>query len=404
MTSWTSGTVAYNQSVKFLGDFMVANPHVTITHDALPSAELRTRMTVEMATGNPHDISWCVLSYAREFIKDRYIIDWAPVFDDPRHPEFRQWFDEKSLYFAKSSEGEIMLAPQEGSVDGLFYDTHIFDRFGWEPPSTFDELLEIIGKAKAIGMDGIALGGRDARFAWLASALLVRTGGLDMANELCLGSDATRYSDPAYGFVDAMTKFKELVDAGAFSSGVMNMSAKEADAMFARNEAAFYYEGAWKPANFETHSDKKFIDRLERVDFPAMTDMPGDANINVGGNIIGFFIANGLSEVKTQMCIEVVKMLVSPEFNVPTMEKGGFVYAGNAPYDETKVSKVMNQLIQTYRTTSGFIPSMDAYAPPSVDLALKQTVMPGIISGLYTVDEAVAEIQRVAQEYLDAGK
>ncbi|MBP7403026.1 MAG: extracellular solute-binding protein [Clostridia bacterium] len=404
MTSWTSGSAAYEQITQALADFKTANPNITVVHDALPSADLRTKLTTEMATGNPPDISWCVLSYAREFIKDNKIIDWAPVFDDPRHPEFKQWFDEKSLYFAKSPDGKIMMVPQEASIDGLYYDTKLFADNGWTPPQNFDQFIDIIGKAKAKGMVGIAVGGKDMRFAWMASALLVRAGGLTKANELCLGTDATRFSNPDYGFVGAMEKFKELVDAEAFSPSVLGMSAAEADTMFANNQAAFYYEGAWKPGNFKTNGSQEFVDRLERVNFPAMTDMPGDVDINVGGNIIGFFIASGLPDAKTQACIKVAKVIASPEFNVPIMEKGGFVYAGNATYDETKVSKVMNQLIKAYRDAKGFIPSMDSLAPPSVDLAIKQTVMPGIITGEYDVDEAVAEVQRVMQEYLDSAK
>lgn len=404
MTSWTSGSAAYEQITKALADYKIKKPNVTITHDALPSADLRTKLTVEMATGNPPDISWCVLSYAREFIKDNKIIDWAPVFADPRHPEFKQWFDEKSLNFAKAPDGRIMMVPQEASIDGLFYDTKLFKDNGWTPPKTFTEFKDIITKAKAKGMVGIALGGKDMRFAWMASALLVRAGGLAKANALCLGTDATFYSNPAYGFVGAMTKFKELVDIGAFSPDILGMSAKEADTMFATNKAAFYYEGAWKPGNFETNGSKEFVARLERVNFPAMTDMPGDADVCVGGNIIGFFIAAGLPDNKTQACIDVAKLITSPEFNVPIQEKGGFVYAGNAKYDETKVSLVMNQCIKAYRDAKNFIPSMDALAPPSVDLAIKQTVMPGIISGAYTVDKGVAEVQRVAQEYLNSQK
>ncbi len=405
MTSWTSGSAAYDQITKGLADYKVAKPWITITHDALPSADLRTKLTVDMATGNPPDISWCVLSYAREFIKDNKIIDWTPVFADPQNQEFKQWFDEKSLTFAKSPDGKkIMMVPQEASIDGLYYDTKLFQDNGWTPPTTFTEFKDIITKAKAKGLVGIAAGGKDMRFAWMASALLVRAGGLAKANELCLGTDATRFSNPAYGFVGAMTKFKELVDIGAFSPDVLGMSAKEADTMFANNQAAFYYEGAWKPGNFATNGSVEFVARLARVNFPVMTDMPGDKDICVGGNIIGFFIASGMDAKKQQACVDVAKMITSPEFNVPIMEKGGFVYAGNAKYDETKVSNVMNQCIKAYRDASNFIPSMDALAPPSVDLAIKQTVMPGIISGQYNVDQAVKEVQRVMQEYLDSAK
>ena len=86
------------------------------------------------------------------------------------------------------------------------------------------------------------------------------------------------------------------------------------------------------------------------------------------------------------------------------MEEGGFVYAGQAEYDDSKVSPVMNQLIRAYREAEGFLPSMDALVPPSVDLAIKQNAMPGILSGRYTVNQAVAEVRRIAEEYQAASR
>jgi raffinose/stachyose/melibiose transport system substrate-binding protein len=46
--------------------------------------------------------------------------------------------------------------------------------------------------------------------------------------------------------------------------------------------------------------------------------------------------------------------------------------------------------------------SMDSYAVPSVDLAIKQTAMPGLISGEFTVTQAVAEVQKAARDYLNS--
>lgn len=405
MTPWTAGSAAYEQINKLVEEVNQPDSNLKIVHDALPSGELRTKITVEMAAGTPPDVSWCVLNFAREFIKDDMIIDWRPVIEDPENPEFKEWFDDKILYFATSNDGKVMMIPEEASMDGLYYNKEIFEKYGWQPPRTFDELIDIARKAKEQGISAIVTGGKDMRFAWLASAFLVRAGGLENAAELALGDALTKWNDPGYGFVDAMTKFKQLVDAGAFPQGVLGLSASEADQMFTRGEAAMYYEGSWKVGNFETTGSREFIDRVGRIDFPAMEDMPnGDKDISVGGIIIGYIVANGLSEQKTDACIEVVKKLASPEFNIPVMENNGWIYAGKGDYDRSKVSNLMSEVIEAYRGAPGFIPSMDAFAPPSVDLAIKQTAMPGIISGEFDVDRAVAEVQKAAEDYAKSQK
>ncbi len=405
MTPWTAGSAAYDQIEALLASWAEKHPNVTIVHDALPTADVRTKLTVEMAAGNPPDVSWSPLSYAREFIKDNKIIDWSGVFEDPRYPEFKQWFSETSLNFATSMDGKIMLAPQEGSIDGLYYNKALFEQYGWEVPTTFDELLALVPKTNAEGIATLVTGGKDGRFAWMASALLARAAGLENFKELTLGNHLTSWNDPAFGFVTMMTKFKELVDAGAFPNGVLGMSATEADQLFARGESAMYYEGAWKPGNFLTAGGPEFLAQLGRVDFPAMTDAPdGDPNVRVGGNITGFFVAAGLSEEKQDLCIQLARDICSPEFNTPIMEKGGFVYAGMTDYDSSKVSSVVNELIAAYRTATAYIPSMDTIAPPAVDLAIKRTAMPGIITGEYDVDAAVAEVQKAAEDYVTAAQ
>ena len=60
----------------------------------------------------------------------------------------------------------------------------------------------------------------------------------------------------------------------------------------------------------------------------------------------------------------------------------------------------MLQCAEALLTAEILIPSMDTFAPPAIDLAIKKTAMPGIITGEFTVDEAVAEVQRAADEYV----
>ena len=58
------------------------------------------------------------------------------------------------------------------------------------------------------------------------------------------------------------------------------------------------------------------------------------------------------------------------------------------------------QLIKAYRSAESFIPSMDSIAPPAVDIAIKQTAFPGIITGEFDVNKAVTEVQKAAEDYV----
>ncbi|GHT64643.1 ABC transporter substrate-binding protein [Spirochaetia bacterium] len=386
-----------------LEKFQKDNPDIKVQADLLPSADLRTKITVEMAAGNPPEISCCITSYANEFMRDNKIEDWRPIIQ--ANPEFSKWFLKKNIDSMAYRDGRIMMMPTEASIDGFYYNTEIFKKYGWQPPKTFDDLLDLTKKAKAAGITLMVTGGKDIRFAWLASALMARVAGKAKTDALTGGNAMDQWDNPQYGFVTAMTKFKQLVDAGLYPRGVLGMSSTEADQAFARGEAAMYYEGAWKGANFETAGGKEFINKLERIDWPAFTDAPdGDPSIHIGGNIWGLMIPVGLDDRVKDAVVRFAKAYCDPVYNAKLQETGSRVYAGVTDYDRTKTMKIFNQCVDAYVEAPVYMYSMDSYAVPSVDLAIKQTAMPGIVSGEFTVTQAVAEVQKAAQDYLRSKK
>jgi len=395
----TLGSPAYDYIMEAIDQFHKDNPNITVEPDLIASADLRTKITVEMAAGNPPEISSCIISYAREFMRDNKIEDWKPIIDE--NPEFMEWMGEKIINNMKDDQGRILTMPYDASIDGLYCNMEIFNKYGWELPKTFDDMIDLAKKAKAEGITLLVAGGKENRWAWLASALMAGIAGKEKTDALCIGDAKDQWNNPEYGFVTAMTKFKQLVDAGAYPPGVLGLSVNEADQAFARGEAAMYYEGAWKCANFATAGGDEFVQKLERINFPAFTDCPdGDPNIRVGGNIWGLMIPVGLDKETKEAAIKFAKVRAGPELGRKIMESGNGVYAGMCEYDDSKIMKIFKQCIEAYRSAPAYMYSMDSYAAPSIDLAIKQTAMPGIISGEYDVDKAVAEVQRAAEDYL----
>lgn len=397
-TTWTQGSVVQEYIEDLIADFEAEHPNVTIEHDALATADLRTKLTVQAASGDLPDVSWCPQSYAREFIKDDLILDWADIIEED--PDWHEWFADPVIEALTEPDGKVLLAPLEASIDGLYYNKAMFDEHGWKAPETWDEFMELIPQIKEAGIAPLVTGGKESRFAWMASAFLVRVTGLDNFKSLCYGDDLTNWNVESTGFPKAVEKFKEMVDAGAFPTGVMGMSATEADQMFANEEAAMYYEGAWKVGNFESAGGAEFLDKVDRIDWPAMTDCPdGNAATRVGGCFIGMMVKTGNDPEKEKLCIELAKAICSPDFGVPIMEAGGQVYPGVAEYDHDSCSALMNKMIEAFHTADSYIPSMDGIAPPAVDLAIKQTAFPGIITGELDVQKAVDEVQKAAEDY-----
>jgi raffinose/stachyose/melibiose transport system substrate-binding protein len=381
--------------------FNASHTNARIVHDALPSAQLRTKITVEIAANNPPDSSWLILSYAREFMRDNKLEDWAPIYDDKRHAALKEWFPRDLREYSRFSDGRLMLCPYELSMDAFYYNTELFKKHGWTPPRTHAELIDIAKKARGQNLYAMVTGGKDIRFAWQASALLMRTAGKASADALALGPALDKWNDPKYGFPQAMQKFKEMVDAKAYAEGVLGMGVNEADQFFVNESALMYYEGAWKPGGWVKMSSPEWVEKLRRIQFPAMPDMPnGDPKGAVGGPIIGLALYAGQPEAKKQMTIEWLKTIAGPEFWQPVMETGSNLPVVQVQYDRKKVFTVMNEIYDYFLTRPAIIPSMDAYAAPPIDLAIKKTAMPGLITGQFNVEQAIAEVQRAAEEYV----
>ncbi len=380
--------------------FNAEHPNIKVVPDLLPSANLRTKITVEMAANNPPHAAWSILSYAREFTRADKLMDWAPVYNDPKHKEYKEWFDEKVLK-TPTYMGIIMMSPFEAHVDGFIYNEALFQKLGMTVPTTGDELIAVAKKSKAQGIAASVTGGKTMRFAWLASILLARTGGFANAQALALGDAMNKWNDPKYGFPQAMQKFKAFVDAGGYPDGVLGMDQNESYQVFGKGKALTYYEGQWVPSALKTAGGDEFIKGVRRANFPKFTDMPnGDPDIMTGGIIAGQIVAKQYSEAERQATILWCKTVSSPELMVRNMELGNNIYAGKAPWNDANATTLWKQTVAAFRAAPRFIPSMDTFAPPPVDLAIKQTAMPGLITGQFTVDQAVAEVQKAAVEYL----
>ena len=397
----TPGSPLHDIYMEMVEQFMKDNPDIIVEPDIQPSADHRTKLMVEFTAGNPPDVSQAPINYLHEFSRSGLIYFWEPILD--AHPQFRERY-RPNILENMAIDGKISSLPIEASIDGLIINKAMFDEFGWTPPVTFDDMIDLAGKARQQGKYLLVTGGKDIRFAWLASAFMARTAGFEKSMELGMGDAIDQWNNPDYGFISAMEHFARLVAAEAFPPDVLAFATLDADQYFARGEAAMYYEGAWKVANFATSGGDDFVNGLARIEFPALPGaVPGgDPTVRVGGNVWGLTIPTGLNDAQMDAVIRFADSYTHPAYNAKYLESGARVAAGIVEYDRSKTIPLFNDFVDAYQTADKLLLSMDALTVPAIDLAIKQTAMPGIISGTMTVEEAVAFVQMTAEEHLRA--
>ena len=224
--------------------------------------------------------------------------------------------------------------------------------------------------------------------------------GTKKLDALTLGDSKDKWDDPAYGFPQAVTKFKQLVDAGAYPKGTNGISRGEIDEMFCRGEVATQYEGTWLVNNFTRIGGPEFIKKVGRVSFPAMPDMPnGDPTSHRDGH-------QRLRRRQRQVPDQGAARRLDSHHQVPDRRHHregpdggqGVIYA-NVDFDRSKMAEAALGCVDAVKTSPGFGAPMDTVAPPAVDSAIKKTAFPMILNGS-PVKDAVAEVQKAAADYV----
>ena len=154
LTNWTSTSLLTEPMNQLIEEWNATGKY-KITYEGLPSSDARTKISVSMAAGNPPDVCWCTYSYALEYAKQGLLMDWREVYENPEYKEFKQYFSEKVLNSPVDTEGNIILCPHEAAIDGLFCNMEVFNKYGWELPETWEDLIEIAKKCKEEGIAGM---------------------------------------------------------------------------------------------------------------------------------------------------------------------------------------------------------------------------------------------------------
>jgi ABC-type glycerol-3-phosphate transport system substrate-binding protein len=388
----------------FRDEFSAAHPDVIIEHEGLESADCRTKLAVEMAAGNPPDVAFMALGLGREYSSKGLLLDLLPYIE--ADPEWKSIYTEAGL---KGSiwDGKLFLIPSHAHMGGMFCNLEVLKEVGFDAPAkTWEELLAQAKALKAIGKTAFMTSGKNFRYAWFISQLMVRTCGVDTMNELFLGSQKTAWDDPKNGFIDALAKLEELVQAGGFPSDVNGLDATVANMLFGDGQAAYWYEGTWHIGSFKANVSEEFRDSLIWAPFPTIEGAKGDQDGGIGGPLLGWGVSSKLEGRKKELAIEFVRgvegratatrhMVIN---NQPT---------GTIPYDEAWES--MHPLLKSSMEYYSKVVKKSAYttdvgAPSPVDNAIKKIAVPAILEGTMTPEEAAKEVNLRAVEFWSAQK
>jgi len=208
----------------------------------------------------------------------------------------------------------------------LYYNKEIFAKAGAAPPTTWDELMALVGTFKAQGVAPFALGGQSKwpNLMWI-EYLLDRIGGPGVFRRIVAKTPGA-WSDPAV--LEALTRIQQLVDAGGFINGFSSITAdSNADqALLFTGKAAMLLQGSWIYQTLKTGApDFMKNGKLGFTTFPTVSGGTGDPK-NVVGNPSNFWsVSATATEKQRQAALAYLKDGLLTPADVDTMIADGGV-------------------------------------------------------------------------------
>jgi raffinose/stachyose/melibiose transport system substrate-binding protein len=171
----------------------------------------------------------------------------------------------------------------------LYLNKDVFARVGAQPPKTWQDLLDLVGKFKAAGVTPLALGGASQwTYLMWEEYLVDRIGGPQVFRDV-IDRKPGAWSNPAV--IQANTMIRQLVDAGAFGSGFASVSydTGQQSALLYTGKAAMELMGGWDFSNI-LKAQPNFI-RSGKLGWTSFPELPGGAGnpSDVVGNTSNFY-------------------------------------------------------------------------------------------------------------------
>lgn len=173
-------------------------------------------------------------------------------------PTFQQLGVSNQIVPAASSivkklfNNKLVALPFELNMEGFWYNKQIFSQNSLQPPTTWDELVQVAGKLQQKGIQPFAASGIQG---WPLTRLignyLYRKLGPTALEDVAGGK--AKLTDASY--IEAAQAVADLGKQGYFGKGVATLDYTPALNLFLQGKAAILYMGSWALADFNNPSE-----------------------------------------------------------------------------------------------------------------------------------------------------
>ncbi|GAA0359196.1 extracellular solute-binding protein [Actinoallomurus spadix] len=308
------------------------------------------KLRIGMGSPNPPDLffNWGTGSI-QDYAQSGRLVDLTPQLTSDT--AWKNSFLPSVLDAGKAADGKYYGIPMRGMQPVLlFYNKTLFTQHGQKPPTTYDDLLNLVTYWNSQKIQPFALGHLDAwpDLMWL-EYLVERLGGPTVFADILAGKP-NAWSNPVV--LDALHRIVDLVDRKAFGTNFasVNYVNDGAGVLFAKGKAAMHLMGTWEYSNQVDKHVKFAKNDLAFAPFPTISGGKGDPNSVVGNPTNYFSISSKSKDVNAALAF-LKKEMGSPMY-IDKLIKAGDVPAATglearlSASPNPEFSKYVYQMVQ----------------------------------------------------------
>ncbi|AQS71059.1 ABC transporter substrate-binding protein [Streptomyces pactum] len=387
---------ASNKVEKRIVDTFNKTSDVKVVLDTIPGADYQQKLQTIISTPQAPDVFF---NWGGGSIKPFVKADLLLPLDDmiKKNPDLKSKFL-PNVFESAVVDGKSYGIPMRGTQPILlFHNKAVLDKAGVQPPKTWDELLDVVGKLKDEGVTPIALGGGDR---WPTQMwfqyLYDRVAGPELF-EKAVGGDKSAWESA--DSKKALSMLEELVDAGAFGKNYDSVKYTNgaSPALLASGKAGFELMGSWYYSQQQTDAREFAEKNLGYAAFPTVEGGKGDP-ANIVGNTNNFYSVLKKTE-HPEAVAEFLKLMYSDEFVKAQLDIGNLPTTTNTDeFIETSATPEYSRFQYDLVTDApSFQLSWDQAYPPSASAPMHQAVQQ-FFNGQLDADGFIKAMQALPTE------
>jgi len=342
---WGSASDPFTPAAKkVLQDYEAANPNVKITVDTNENEAYKTKVKAMAAANELPDLfsTWGG-GFSQPFIDSNSVLAIDQYLTDEIKSKLVNGAFNNVTY-----NNKIYGVPFALSAGALFVNTELFEKNGLKLPTTYEDLLTAIKTFKSKGITPMAISGKDKwTIAMYFDVMALRAAGPEKIVQTLSKKGSFKDTE----FLNAAKRFKELIDAGAFSKGAAGVSNDEAEVPFYQGKIPMMFKGSWA-AGKAGLKESKVLGKIKALSFPEIPAGKGNAKQFTGGAVDAIMVS-----ANTKYKDEAVKFQL---YFTENMSRESYLVGASMPVwkvsgiDESKLNPALADVVNLTKDAEGF--------------------------------------------------